>query len=859
MNPIALFRPSTPSRRRRSRGLAARAALLAALLISPAAPSRASEAPSPALRRLALAVGAHEGGAGRDRLLYASSDAQAFLRTLEELGGLAKTDATLLSRPDREAFRAALRTFAAEVGEARKANARVEAVVYYSGHADEKGLLFGDERLDYAEFRRAMDALPADVRLAVVDACASGALTRLKGGRKVSAFLVDQSVRSEGTAILTSSSENEAAQESDRVGGSYFTHALNTGLRGAADASGDGKVTLHEAYQFAYHETLARTEKTSGGPQHAGYDIRLNGSGDVVLTDLRSASATLELPKELRGRLFLRDSSDHLAAELLKPAGQPMIIGLPPGPYTLRLQRDGAWSGGAFRLEEGKATRVDPAALAGLGIEKTALRGGPPEAGDKAQVPQDTSHGWDPGRLLYDGRETPHRGIQFALAATRAERGLRGGQVSIVTNISDQRLEGFQASMFNVAGDAVEGAQIGEFLNFSDGPYEGFQGAGFLNVNAKDFKGAQITGITGINGGSFQGFQGAGIFAVAGKHFQGFQAAGIFTVAAKGSRSGAGMAQGAGIFNVSGGAVKGGQGAGIFNVTGGALKGGQGAGIFNAAGDSVLGGQGAGIFNAAWGGVQGGQGAGILNFSGGDVKGGQGAGILNFTAGEVKGGQGAGILNVAWNGVQGGQGAGILNVSAGETRGVQIAGILNVAGRMDGYQFGLINIAGHYGKGFPLGLVNIAGNGRATLSGWTEGTDMQFAGFRTGVKGVYTQFAMGHRDAGPVQVWAPTLGFGGRWDFHPLFHFQTDLLSSSLWDGSHWGREPQGWHRLRSGFGFSPMPWLSFEGGVTYNLLIHDSDRSPFLGRRDHGFDGSAVSGRFWPGIWAGIEIGKVR
>ena len=31
-------------------------------------------------------------------------------------------------------------------------------------------------------------------------------------------------------------------------------------MRGAADVSGDGKVTLNEAYQFAFHETLGGTE-----------------------------------------------------------------------------------------------------------------------------------------------------------------------------------------------------------------------------------------------------------------------------------------------------------------------------------------------------------------------------------------------------------------------------------------------------------------------------------------------------------------------------------------------------------------------------------------------------------------------
>ena len=55
--------------------------------------------------------------------------------------------------------------------------------------------------------------------MAVNRLCASGALTRGKGGLPAAPFLVDASTRVTGQAILTSSSWNEASQESDRIGG----------------------------------------------------------------------------------------------------------------------------------------------------------------------------------------------------------------------------------------------------------------------------------------------------------------------------------------------------------------------------------------------------------------------------------------------------------------------------------------------------------------------------------------------------------------------------------------------------------------------------------------------------------------
>ena len=122
---------------------------------------------------------------------------------------------------------------------------------------------------------------------------ASGAITRLKGGRLSPAFLSDESVQVQGYAFLTSSSEDEAAQEAEHLKGSFFTHALLTGLRGAADVSGDGRVTLGEAYQFAFAETLTQTAATEAGAQHTAYDIKMAGTGDVVLTDVRQTSASL--------------------------------------------------------------------------------------------------------------------------------------------------------------------------------------------------------------------------------------------------------------------------------------------------------------------------------------------------------------------------------------------------------------------------------------------------------------------------------------------------------------------------------------------------------------------------------------
>ena len=113
-------------------------------------------------------------------------------------------------------------------------NAVVYSPVHFFG-------LFSTELYGWQEFRKRIDALHADVKIAVIDACGSGAITRLKGGVAVPAFMVDQSSDMKGYAFITSSTQDESSQESDKLKGSFFTHSLVSGMRGAGDLSGDGK------------------------------------------------------------------------------------------------------------------------------------------------------------------------------------------------------------------------------------------------------------------------------------------------------------------------------------------------------------------------------------------------------------------------------------------------------------------------------------------------------------------------------------------------------------------------------------------------------------------------------------------
>ncbi|HEX5058072.1 MAG TPA: caspase family protein [Kofleriaceae bacterium] len=350
------------------------AALVAVL--AGVSPSYAKDTVEPRLRRYALVIGSNTGGGeGRDKLRYADHDADTVADVLKQLGGVNNGDLAQLSEPNRDALDRELDTLSKRVRDERKRGQRVELVVYYSGHSDETGLLIGGARYDYARLRDRIRAVPADVKIAIVDSCASGSFTRAKGGTKVPAFLHDTSNQVEGFAFLSSSSENEDAQESDRIKASFFTYFLVSGLRGAADRNRDGVITLSEAYQFSYEHTLGRTQNTSHGPQHPAYDMHLSGTGDVVITDLRTSDSALVLPADLKGHVTIVDENGRVTLELTKDAGEPLSLALPKDSYTVRVDNSNGSFEATITLTGTRSTELDKDALRRVAPEKTVARG----------------------------------------------------------------------------------------------------------------------------------------------------------------------------------------------------------------------------------------------------------------------------------------------------------------------------------------------------------------------------------------------------------------------------------------------------------------------------------------------------
>jgi len=304
---------------------------LATAVLCFAAPSSA------ATRRVAIVVGNNAGGPTDKPLHYAEEDATKMADVLAQLGDVHPEHLFLLKGRGRGDLRSSIARVTELVTDFRRnPDDRTVLLFYYSGHSDGDALELGEDRVTYAELRGWLVETRTDVRVVVVDGCKSGALVQHKGGTPGPPFeikLSDQ-LDATGEAMLTSSAADELALESREIRGSFFTHHLVSGLRGAADASGDGRVTLSEAYQYAFDHTLSATAST-GIRQHPGYEYRLAGKGELVLTELTQPSATLELPSGFERALIVLVRRDQVLAELTSDATRR--IALAPGEYAVRI------------------------------------------------------------------------------------------------------------------------------------------------------------------------------------------------------------------------------------------------------------------------------------------------------------------------------------------------------------------------------------------------------------------------------------------------------------------------------------------------------------------------------------------
>jgi hypothetical protein len=330
-----------------------------------------------AVRRFAVIAGANHGDAGEVELRFAESDAERLGRVLREVGGFAPEDIALLTGSDAGELRRALLDVNIRI---RQAGDTAMLFVFYSGHADSEALHLGGSRFAVQELKGLVQSSPARARVLVVDACRSGAVTRMKGGVPGPTFAIDldEASLAEGLAIMTSSAAGEDAQESDQLGASFFTHFLVSALIGAADRDSDGAVTLGEAFGYASERTLLATASTVAGPQHPTYRYDLGGTADLVLSQPGRAEERLGVLALAEAGVFVIQQGGPEGPVIAEVAAENggRRVALAPGRYFVTRRAPDHLLQGAVALQRGRVTPLERDAMHRVEFARLVRKGG---------------------------------------------------------------------------------------------------------------------------------------------------------------------------------------------------------------------------------------------------------------------------------------------------------------------------------------------------------------------------------------------------------------------------------------------------------------------------------------------------
>ncbi len=323
-----------------------RTALLS--LAATAALVSTAHADGPEVATYAIVVGSNAGGPGQTNLRFAEDDARRVASLLGELGGYAPDTVDVIVHPTPDLLRERLTRLSTRVNADLAAGRQARVLFYYSGHARATALDLGNQELPLAELRTRLFSVPAALTVVVLDACQSGAFSRVKGAAPAADFSYNSrnQLDATGFAVLASSSGSELSQESEQLRSSYFTHHLLVGMRGAGDSNHDGAVSIDEAYRYAYHQTLLATAETAVGGQHVSLEVDLKGHGEIPMSFPRAATSSIELPAALEGKALVEDRrAKAVVAETYKARGAAVRIAVAPGEYNVlvrsgtRLQR----------------------------------------------------------------------------------------------------------------------------------------------------------------------------------------------------------------------------------------------------------------------------------------------------------------------------------------------------------------------------------------------------------------------------------------------------------------------------------------------------------------------------------------
>lgn len=279
--------------------------------------------------RLAVVASSDVGTVGDGPLLYADRDGERVADVLRELGHVAPDDLWLVPDASVESLTRALGEATVRSAELHAQGREVDLWVYYAGHAAADGLHVGGEVLPMTALKTAARVVPAASRVFVVDACQSGQFLRSKGATLVSVTDAPTDFEPPPDEVwIASAGAEENAFEVDGRRGALFTHFFVSGARGAADADGDGDVTLTELYGFVH----ARTSAEAAGLGYVQEPRWAGTLGNVVVSEVSGSGVRTDGPVP-RPLLLVDERRGDVVAEI--PAGAGAALAVPPGRYQV--------------------------------------------------------------------------------------------------------------------------------------------------------------------------------------------------------------------------------------------------------------------------------------------------------------------------------------------------------------------------------------------------------------------------------------------------------------------------------------------------------------------------------------------
>lgn len=293
------------------------------------------------------------GALGRPDLQYADDDGARYyelfltlapadhLRLLTEFD---RDSARVFSRleavatpPSRANVQAAARDLARQVAAARATGATVDFYFVFAGHGDVdhgRGFLeLGDGAFYGDDLQAVIAAVGASRSHVILDSCNSYFVinARKPGGRRF-ATPVDAAAslvqRTPDVGVFVSTSADAEVFEWSELQSGVFSHAVRSGLAGAADADGDGAISYDELRAFVdtataeIHNDAFRPKVFARGP---------SGNDRTPLFEAPTTGQQLTLDASRAIRLTVRDREEMPWIDVYKEAGVPLTLRLPPG------------------------------------------------------------------------------------------------------------------------------------------------------------------------------------------------------------------------------------------------------------------------------------------------------------------------------------------------------------------------------------------------------------------------------------------------------------------------------------------------------------------------------------------------